>query len=135
MTRKQLISKRRTRPTVKSVVRDASGLDRDSLLELRTIIDQLLEAQGSLEAAALQREPEPQQAITEEMDIEPLALLKQGVDVWNEWREHNPEVNRPPARIKKHVPVRSSATQQLDLSVSQSVFYDCDNVLKKCGKS
>jgi len=39
------------------------------------------------------REPEPQQAITEEMDIEPLALLKQGIDVWNEWREQNPEVN------------------------------------------
>ena len=39
---------------------------------------------------------------------------------------------RPPARINKYVPVRSSASQQLDLCVSQTAFYGCDNVLRKC---
>lgn len=57
MTRKQLTPKRRTRPTLKSITRDASQLERDSLLELRVVIDRLLEAQVSLEARSLQKEP------------------------------------------------------------------------------
>lgn len=42
------------------------------------------------------------------------------------------QITRPPARINKYVPVRSSASQQLDLCVSQTAFYGCDNVLRKC---
>jgi len=39
---------------------------------------------------------------------------------------------RPPARIMKHVPVRSSATQQSGSDASQTVLFDCDSVPKKC---
>jgi hypothetical protein len=41
---------------------------------------------------------------------------------------------RPPARIIEHVPVRSSANQQSNLNASQTGFYDCDSVPKRCEK-
>ena len=88
MTRK-LTLKRRIKPTLKAIAQNASHLNRDALLELQTIIEQLLEAPVREEAGAIVNET--QQAITEE--IEPLALLKQGVDVWNEWREQHPKIN------------------------------------------
>jgi uncharacterized protein YyaL (SSP411 family) len=39
---------------------------------------------------------------------------------------------RPPARIRRDVPVRNSTNQQSGLSASQTVFCGCGNVLKRC---
>ena len=89
MTRK-LTPKRHINPTLKAIAQNASHLNRDALLELQRIIEQLLEAPVKEEAKAIVNETEP--AITKEI-VEPLALLKQGVNVWNEWREQHPKIN------------------------------------------
>ena len=89
MTRK-LTLKRRIKPTLKAIAQNASHLNRDALLELQRIIEQLLEAPVREEAGAIVKKTQP--AITKEI-VDPLALLKQGVDVWNEWREQHPKIN------------------------------------------
>lgn len=92
MTSKQLIPKC-PYPSVQSVVQDVSLLNREGLLEIRAIIDRLLAAPVNQSAQAPQHQPIQASSQAEQQKIEFLALLRQGIIIWNEWRERNPEIN------------------------------------------
>ncbi len=87
-----IVGSLQTQPTLESLFQTVSQLDPEALLKLRTLIDELSEVHNKQGSTPLKAVANQEQIDEEQLDHNPFTLLKQGVEVWNKWREKNSEI-------------------------------------------